>query len=62
MGVCLRTWLTPEQDRRLSRVRDAIGWQIHSYTKAARLLGLNPNYLHRLIRTLDMKSILEPDR
>jgi transcriptional regulator with GAF, ATPase, and Fis domain len=33
----------------------------HSYTEAARLLGLHPNYLHRLIRTLDMKSILEPD-
>jgi transcriptional regulator with GAF, ATPase, and Fis domain len=34
----------------------------HSYSEAARLLGLHPNYLHRLIRTLDMKSILEPDR
>jgi Nif-specific regulatory protein len=33
-----------------------------SYTEAARLLGLHPNYLHRLIRTLDIKSILEPDR
>jgi len=34
----------------------------HSYTEAARLLGLHPNYLHRLIRSLDMKSTLEPDR
>jgi transcriptional regulator with GAF, ATPase, and Fis domain len=33
-----------------------------SYTEAARLLGLHPNYLHRLIRTLNIKSILEPDR
>jgi transcriptional regulator with GAF, ATPase, and Fis domain len=33
-----------------------------SYTEAARLLGLHPNYLHRLIRVLDMKSILESDR
>jgi transcriptional regulator with GAF, ATPase, and Fis domain len=32
-----------------------------SYTEAARLLGLHPNYLHRLIRTLDMKSILEQE-
>jgi transcriptional regulator with PAS, ATPase and Fis domain len=32
-----------------------------SYTEAARLLGLHPNYLHRLIRALDMKSILEPE-
>jgi Nif-specific regulatory protein len=30
-----------------------------NYTDAARLLGLHPNYLHRLIRNLDMKSILE---
>jgi len=29
-----------------------------SYTDAARLLGLHPNYLHRLIRNLDMKSLL----
>jgi len=34
----------------------------HSYTEAARLLGLHPNYLHRVIRTLDIKSMLEPDR
>jgi Nif-specific regulatory protein len=34
----------------------------HSYTEAARLLGLHPNYLHRLIRTLNMKSTLESER
>ena len=33
-----------------------------SYTEAARLLGLHPNYLHRLIRILDMKSTLEQER
>jgi transcriptional regulator with GAF, ATPase, and Fis domain len=33
-----------------------------SYTEAARLLGLHPNYLHRLIRNLDMKSMLEQER
>jgi transcriptional regulator with GAF, ATPase, and Fis domain len=33
-----------------------------SYTEAARLLGLHPNYLHRLIRNLDIKSILESER
>jgi Nif-specific regulatory protein len=33
-----------------------------SYTEAARLLGLHPNYLHRLIRILEMKSILEQGR
>jgi transcriptional regulator with GAF, ATPase, and Fis domain len=32
-----------------------------SYTEAARLLGLHPNYLHRLIRNLDIKSTLEAE-
>jgi DNA-binding NtrC family response regulator len=29
------------------------------YTEAARLLGLHPNYLHMLIRNLDMKDSLK---
>jgi Nif-specific regulatory protein len=29
-----------------------------NYTEAARLLGLHPNYLHRLIRNLNIKSLL----
>jgi DNA-binding NtrC family response regulator len=29
-----------------------------SYTEAARLLGVHPNYLHRLIRTLGLKGVL----
>jgi transcriptional regulator with GAF, ATPase, and Fis domain len=33
-----------------------------SYTGAARLLGLHPNYLHRLIRNLDLRSLLEQER
>ena len=27
-----------------------------NYTEAAKLLGLHPNYLHRLIRNLDLRS------
>jgi Nif-specific regulatory protein len=30
-----------------------------SYTEAAKLLGLHPNYLHRLIRNLNMKMLLK---
>src|SRR5271170_1410828 len=30
-----------------------------NYTEAARLLGLHPNYLHRLIRNLSMKPLLK---
>ena len=33
-----------------------------NYTDTARLLGLHPNYLHRLIKNLDLKAALEEDR
>jgi Nif-specific regulatory protein len=33
-----------------------------NYAQAARMLGLHPNYLHRLIRNLDLKTTLEEDR
>jgi hypothetical protein len=29
-----------------------------SYADAARILGVHPNYLHRLIRNLELKEIL----
>jgi DNA-binding NtrC family response regulator len=29
-----------------------------SYSAAARLLGLHPNYLHRLVRNLNLKTLL----
>ena len=38
--------------------RDARG----SYTETARLLGLNANYLHRLIKNLQLKQVLERER
>ena len=31
-----------------------------NYTEAARILGLHPNYLHRLIRNLNLKAMLRP--
>ena len=30
-----------------------------NYTEAARLLGLHPNYLHRLVRNLDLRATLQ---
>jgi DNA-binding PucR family transcriptional regulator len=30
-----------------------------SYTETARLLGVHPNYLHRLIRNLKIKTTLD---
>src|SRR5271157_4814823 len=35
---------------------DALNQTKGNYTEAAKLLGLHPNYLHRLIRNLDLKS------
>jgi Nif-specific regulatory protein len=35
---------------------DAVTQKKGNYTEAAKLLGLHPNYLHRLIRNLDLKS------
>ena len=39
-------------------IRDAVAEANGSYTEAAKLLGVHPNYLHRLIRNLDIKSEL----
>ena len=39
----------------ISAVEQAMG----NYTEAARLLGLHPNYLHRLIRNLNLKPVLQ---
>ena len=39
-------------------IRDAVTAANGSYTEAAKALGVHPNYLHRLIRNLDMKSEL----
>jgi len=38
----------------LNALDDAKG----NYTDAARLLGVHPNYLHRLIRNLDLREAL----
>ena len=38
---------------------DAVAQTKGNYTEAARVLGLHPNYLHRLIRNLDIKAELK---
>ncbi len=40
---------------------DAVAQSKGNYTEAAKLLGLHPNYLHRLIRNLDIKADLKED-
>jgi Nif-specific regulatory protein len=50
------------RDAKVRVIVDAFQEAGGNYTGAARLLGLHPNYLHRLIRNLDVKSVLEQDR
>jgi DNA-binding NtrC family response regulator len=40
-------------------ILDAVEQTQGSYTEAARLLGVHPNYLHRLIRNLELKEALK---
>ena len=40
-------------------IRDAVEQTQGSYAEAARLLGVHPNYLHRLIRNLELKDTLK---
>ena len=40
-------------------ILDAVEQTQGSYADAARILGVHPNYLHRLIRNLELKEILE---
>jgi DNA-binding NtrC family response regulator len=42
-------------------IADAVKQGKGSYTEAAKLLGIHPNYLHRLIRNLDIKSDLKKE-
>jgi two-component system, NtrC family, response regulator HydG len=39
-------------------IRDALAEANGNYTDAAKILGVHPNYLHRLIRNLEMKAEL----
>ncbi len=39
-------------------ILDAVQQTRGGYAEAARILGVHPNYLHRLIRNLDLKDVL----
>jgi len=48
-------------DLKKRMIVDAVKQSKGSYTDAAKLLGVHPNYLHRLIRNLNIKSELKKD-
>jgi transcriptional regulator with GAF, ATPase, and Fis domain len=43
-------------------ILNAMGAAKGNYTEGARLLGVHPNYLHRLIRNLDLKELIASAR
>jgi transcriptional regulator with GAF, ATPase, and Fis domain len=47
------------KDLKRQLILDAVEQTQGSYADAARILGLHPNYLHRLIRNLELKEILK---
>ena len=49
------------RETKIRAIRQAFRQAGRSYTDTARILGLHPNYLHRLIKNLGVKSLLEPD-
>jgi DNA-binding NtrC family response regulator len=40
-------------------ILDAVAQTRGNYVEAAGILGVHPNYLHRLIRNLNMKDVLK---
>jgi len=44
------------KDLTMRLIQNALQEARGNYTEAARLLGVHPNYLHRLIRNLDLKE------
>ncbi len=48
-------------DLKKRMIADAVKQTKGSYTEAAKLLGVHPNYLHRLIRNLNIKSDLKKE-
>jgi len=47
------------KDLKKQLICDAVEQTQGSYAEAARILGVHPNYLHRLIRNLELKDILK---
>jgi len=48
-------------DLKKRMISDAVKQSKGNYTEAAKLLGVHPNYLHRLIRNLNIKSDLKKE-
>ncbi len=47
------------QETKKQLILKAVEQSHGNYTEAAKLLGVHPNYLHRLIRNMNLKSVIE---
>ena len=56
-GVTAARYHTAVKDLKKQLILNALQETKGSYTDAARILGVHPNYLHRLIRNLDLKEV-----
>jgi len=55
-GVSEAKYHAAVKDLKKRLIQNALQEARGNYTEAARLLGVHPNYLHRLIRNLDLKE------
>src|SRR5262249_32183661 len=55
-GVAAAQYHTAVKDLKKQLIKKAVDEAKGSYTDAARSLGVHPNYLHRLIRNLELKD------
>lgn len=59
-GVAAAKYHTAVKDLKRQLILTALDEAKGSFTDAARSLGVHPNYLHRLIRNLDLRESLRP--
>ena len=58
MGTTVNAFHDAVRDAKKQLIVSAVEQAGGNYTEAAKLLGLHPNYLHRLIRNLNIKTLL----
>jgi Nif-specific regulatory protein len=59
VGVSITKYHEAIKEAKKQLILKAIEQVSGSYTEAAKLLGVHPNYLHRLIRNLNLKAVLK---
>jgi transcriptional regulator with GAF, ATPase, and Fis domain len=58
-GGCLPSYHEAVRDHKKQLILEALGRAEGSITEAAKLLGVHPNYLHRLIRNMNLRPAIK---